>query len=257
MTRPCVERPTAPRSAMDFYGLYRGVRNATWQLLRRFRVAVLPVSSRDIAGHMNVPVLSYAEAAPLIRQLRLEAYSRQNAGFALHLKARWFIFADEEKADPALLNFTLAHELGHVFLGHRLSDNLLFSPEPRPKTEQVMRSVRFEREADMFAARTLSPACVLWALNLRTPDAIAGVCGLPPNVAAMRAQRMEEFFRRDLFLKSREELDLFLQFLPFVAASSPGGVLPDHCLRRLEERVEAHMVEEQAVQTAMASIFHA
>ncbi len=220
----------------EFYGCYKGVRNASWDLLARFGACRLPVSSFEIARQMGVPTLSYEKAMPLLRELALLPHCRDNDGFALHSRDFWCIFFDGRAELRPTRDFTLAHELGHVFLGHRMEEKEVL-PHKRIEVSRRNRpssGAGIEREADMFAARILSPACVLWALSLRTPEDLTARCGLPPEVAHRRAARMEELYRRDLFLRDRRERALFLKFIPYLEAQSPGGVLPEHCRRRLE-----------------------
>lgn len=216
--------------------MYRGVRNAAWELLLRVGIRTLPVSSFEIARSMDVPVLGYTKAMPLLRQFDLQDHCRGNDGFALYATDKWYIFLDDRTGSAPARNFTLAHELGHVFLGHELREKNIhgharvrYTPGTRPRMDR-----RLERDADMFAARALSPACVLWGLELRTAEELAGACGLPPPVARRRAERMAVLYERDVFLTSEKERRLFLQFADFVAGSRPDGRLPEHCRARLK-----------------------
>ncbi len=220
---------------MDYYGLYKGVRNASWALLLRFGVNVLPVSTFGIARRMNVPILTYGQSQSVLEQMDLVEYSRQNDAFALHLKARWFIFLNDSVDKRPDINFTLAHELGHVFLGHELDGRGVFPRQSVPEGVRRPGGAPLERDADMFATRTLSPACVLWGLSMTEPEDIARLCEVPIDIAQARARRLRFLLQRDCFLRSRSERALFYQFAGFIAANSPGGRLPAHCRQRLEE----------------------
>lgn len=225
------------------YGMYRGVRDAAWRLLLRFGVQEFPLACADMAQRMQVPAVSYERGLPLLRELGLEAHCRGNDGFALHMDGRWCIFFDDTAPSPANRNFTLAHELGHVFLGHVPEERTV----PGRKGLQITRKNRrewadgldrrdtMERDANMFAARMLSPACVLWGLDLHTAADIERVCGLPRHVARRRAERMEILYERNCFLKSTAERQLFAQLTPYILRHRPDGRLPEHCLRKLEE----------------------
>ena len=68
----------------------------------------------------------------------------------------------------------------------------------------------------MFAVRLLSPACVLWGLNLHTPEEIQKICNISWSAAVNRAKRMNVLYKRDLFLISPLERQVFEQFHNFI-----------------------------------------
>ena len=229
------------------YGLYRGVRNATWRLLLRFGITSLPVSCTDVAVHMNVPVLGYDRAAPLLRALGLEEHCEGNDGFAAHIDGRWCVFLNDALQSADRYNFTLAHELGHVFLGHVMEEKQ-FSEKNRVQFTRLNRrewalglnrAEGMEREANMFAARMLSPACALWGLDLHSTTEIAYACGLPKHVARKRAERMRILYERNLFLKSNIESTLFDRFTPYLLSQRGEQGLPEHCVKKLAEIAKA------------------
>lgn len=115
--------------------------------------------------------------------------------------------------------FTVAHEIGHLVLGHveiglPLHRTNLGSVDPR------------ERAANQFATRLLAPACVLWGLDLHTPEDIAVACNISITAAAFRAERMEELYRRGKFLTSPLEQAVYDQFAGYIrgcASSRPAN----------------------------------
>ena len=120
-----------------------------------------------------------------------------------------YIFVSED-CTPERQRFTIAHELGHILLGHVGEGNLV-NREPDP-TDHPM-----EREANVFASRLLAPACVLWALDARTPEEIAALCRISGQSAAFRAERMELLYDRNRFLKSPLERKVYQQLSAFIA----------------------------------------
>ena len=73
--------------------------------------------------------------------------------------------------NPARLNFTLAHELGHILLGHQEN------------------AVAEEAEADCFAQQLLCPAPVLRRLAETaplTPERVAAACYVSLDAARAR-----------------------------------------------------------------------
>ena len=113
---------------------------------------------------------------------------------------------------PVLLGVVLAapvHELGHILLGH-LGEYDLVNREPQPGDNPI------EQAANVFASRLLAPACVLWALNVRTPEEIADICQISHQSASFRAERMAELYKRGKFLTSPLERKVYEQFLGYI-----------------------------------------
>lgn len=101
----------------------------------------------------------------------------------------------------ANINFVILHELAHILLGHktRIESNngkILY-------TNKKNMNSQLEKEADMFAIRIMSPACVLKELNLHTPEEIMEVCRLPYIYAEKRAQRLRNYTNGICFYNSR------------------------------------------------------
>ena len=73
-----------------------------------------------------------------------------------------------------------------------------------------------EREANVFASRLLAPACVLWALDVKTPEQIAALCRISHQSASFRAERMQILYQRNRFLSSPLERKVYEQFTEFI-----------------------------------------
>jgi len=131
-----------------------------------------------------------------------------NDGYCIILFGRPRIFVRKE-CSPERQRFTIAHELGHILLGHVGHYNLV-NREPNAKDNPI------EQEANVFASRILAPACVLWALDARTPEQIAQICRISHQAASFRAQRMAILFERDRFLTSSIERQVYEQFSSFI-----------------------------------------
>lgn len=99
--------------------------------------------------------------------------------------------------------------MGHIFLGHTLFDGKLGRTFITDKPQN-------ESEADMFAARTLAPACVLWGLNIHTAEDIMKVCNISYTAAKIRAKRIAELYKRDKFLTSKLEQKVYEQFKDYI-----------------------------------------
>jgi Zn-dependent peptidase ImmA (M78 family) len=125
----------------------------------------------------------------------------------------------------------LAHELAHFLLGHdnrtqsiSHETNLsLAQPPPYMPSMHIISSHnnldeqdQIEIEANIFARRLLSPACVIWALGISTPRDIADICGIPLSEAIHRAKRMKVLYQREMFLTDEMEKRLYEQFSLFI-----------------------------------------
>lgn len=127
------------------------------------------------------------------------------------------VYRDEEVRGRT--RFTIAHELGHILLGHELSPDK--SGHYRTASD---RREPAETQADEFAARLLAPACVLWGLECYEPEDIMRVCDISKEAAEYRSERMKVLRDRGKFLTSPLERQLFEAFKPWIEQqkSRPG-----------------------------------
>ena len=183
------------------YGVYQNVRNAAWQCLLDAGITELPVSVTKIAQHFDVTIVKNSVHGWLNPSQSGISYQSESG--------EWLIVYDDSDS-TGRKRFTIAHELGHILLGHPLREGeqhtRVFNKD-RPEVE---------READMFAARILSPACVLWALDLHTPEEIAECCQISYTAAQVRADRMKILYTRKKFLTSPIERQVFEAFRPWI-----------------------------------------
>jgi Zn-dependent peptidase ImmA (M78 family) len=73
-----------------------------------------------------------------------------------------------------------------------------------------------ERQADLFALRLLCPACVIWGLGLDSPDEISRVCLVDADIASQRYERIEALYKRNRFLTSPLEAQVYALFDDFI-----------------------------------------
>lgn len=187
------------------YGLYKKVRNSAWQILIDNKISALPVDVVAIAVQNGITILKNSDAQEL---------QGGESGVGIYDGESWFIVYDDAAGSLGRARFTIAHELGHIFLGHPLIAGYHRRTAGGNKPQ-------VESEADMFAARLLCPACVLWGLNLRSADEIARACQISKESAVLRATRMKELYVRGKFLTSPVEKQLFDQFKGFIEANAP------------------------------------
>ncbi len=182
------------------YGKYTNARNAAWQCLIEYDVSSLPVSVKLIAKDAGIK---------LIKESDVSCLSPNEIGISIISGNQWYIVYNDS-CSRQRCRFTIAHELGHIFLGHSLENKGQFT-QTFNKTESFA-----EQEANIFASRLLSPACVLWGLNLHTAEQIASVCNISLTAAKFRAERMKTLYKRNRFLTAPLEREVYNNFRVFI-----------------------------------------
>ncbi len=178
------------------YGKYKQARNASWQCLIDYRISNLPVKVSQIAKQADIVLLKNS-VVNLLHQ--------NESGITLMQDDKlYIIYADEQS--PQRCRFTIAHELGHIFLGH------LFSKDGNG----FVTTDDAEHSANVFARDLLAPACVLHELHATNAAAIANLCNISFDAATYRAERMSELERRNAFYLHPLERQVNEQFAEFI-----------------------------------------
>ena len=177
------------------YKKYKKSRDLAWRILLNEGVTELPVDIVGLCRKMGVRVQYFTP-------------KDESDGKSAILFGVPRIFVSRE-CSPERQRFTIAHELGHILLGH-VGEYQLVNREPSAEDNPI------EQEANVFASRILAPACVLWALDLHTPEEIAAHCRISLPAAGYRAERMALLYARNKFLISPLERKVYEQFLPYI-----------------------------------------
>ena len=182
------------------YSDYKVSRDLSWQIILQEKISSLPVQVSGLCRQMGLQVKYYNGG------VGSDGYSTIVDGVAT-------IFVRKDCARRRQ-RFTAAHELGHILLGHVGKYNLV-NREPSPDDNPI------EHEANVFASRLLAPACVLWALDAWTAEAIMVLCDISYQAASFRAERMEVLRQRNKFLSSPLERKVYQQFSEFIDRLRP------------------------------------
>ncbi len=177
------------------YRNYQRSRNLAWEVLLNEGVTELPVKIGALCRQMEIPMHYYSP-------------TDGNDGKSTIIDGQAVIFVSKD-CTTARQRFTAAHELGHILLGH-VGAYQLVNREPSSKDNPI------EQAANVFASRLLAPACVLWALNARSPEQIADLCQISYTAACFRAERMALLYERNKFLTLPIEQQVYLQFERFI-----------------------------------------
>ena len=161
------------------YAEYQNARDIAWRVLIEQKIMHLPVNVSSLCLRYESYPLTYDRAEQILKRYGLARNCKGNDGFALRMKERIFIFYNN-RCPAGRIRFTLAHELGHVLLGH------VQERFPAARDEAA------EQQANIFASRLLAPACVLRALEVETPEALMTLCGLSRKAAEVRLVHTEK-----------------------------------------------------------------
>ena len=153
----------------DSYEAYRRARDAAWQTLLQLSLCTLPVDVYAAAARLGVKALPFPPEgeSPLLAALLHSAGDA--AGVSVRIRGEWHVFL--RPGDATAKRFALAHELGHILLGHREN------------------AAAEEAEADCFAQQLLCPAPVLRRLAETaplTPERVAAACYVSMDAARAR-----------------------------------------------------------------------
>ncbi len=183
-----------------YYGIYKDVRNSAWSCLYDFKIDRLPVDVLSIARMSGIHVIKNSSVGVLAPSERGKSFFDGRA---------WVIVYDDSCSTLAS-RYTVAHELGHIFLGHPLKTVKYGS------VCEFDRLPAAERQANAFAERILCPACVIWGLDLHSAQEIADYCRVELSVAEKRAKRMCTLYKRQRFLTSKYERDVYEGFCEYI-----------------------------------------
>lgn len=207
------------------YKDYQNARDASWKILLDCGIDRLPVDLNVIRDRIGVRIASYKDAKALIQKRNLTVLIVQTDGLTFYAGTEPVILYSEV-CSPERIRFTIAHELGHIVLGH-VAPGSITTVNREPSTRDSPQ----ETAANRFAARLLAPACVLWGIDLHTADEIAAVCRISKEAAQFRAERMKTLYARNKFLSSPLERKLYQRFMPFMESVCCREVRPGESLQ--------------------------
>ena len=123
---------------------------------------------------------------------------------------KWLVVYDDTHPRE-IKRYIIAHELGHMFLAHNIT-KIKYTIRGKDKFQEKPS----EDHANSFADRILCPSCVIWAAEMNSAEEIAKYCDVDMALATRRHKRMETLRKRNKFLTSPIERELFNCFLPYI-----------------------------------------
>ena len=177
---------------------YKKIIETVYKTIIELEIKQLPISVDYITNELWIKQIKNCDLQKPLLHLN------QN-GLAVLSKGKFYIIYNE-KDNLQERRFTVAHEIGHILLGHLFSN----------PTSQQEKKIR-EQEADIFATFLLAPVCVIQALKLQTPKEIQSVCNMPYQYA----QWCLEFAISDLSKFSAQKINdlenkIYKQFQSYI-----------------------------------------
>ena len=172
---------------------YDRAATAACRVLLRLKVDSLPVRPLEMLRRCQDTYLCTFDQAADVMDLTNEELERLAAGadactFRETAGGRErYVVCYRTGGNPARLNFTLAHELGHIVLRHREEDPAA------------------EAEADCFASHLLCPEVVVKLAACRSAELLAQLCYVS-RPAAERAMARTKGHADEVMLQQVEEL---------------------------------------------------
>lgn len=193
------------------YCKYKNARDAAWKTLIECGISSLPVRPSEICRHYNWVLADYIDGKRSIELLGLSELREKTDGFCAVTENHVYIFYDSS-LPVGRQRFTVAHEIGHLILGHVGTGTA--TVENREPTGAEREE---ETQANQFAARLLAPACVLHEIGATEQEEIQKLCGISKQAAKIRAERMQELERRGRYYTSNLECRVVRQFESYIA----------------------------------------
>lgn len=181
------------------YGKYKNARNASWQCILDYKINKLPVIVTNI--------ITQSDNIKLYKNSQLNILKEKDSGMTI-FKNKTFNIIYRDSDNSCRCRFTIAHELGHIFLGHLLINT------PEYKTFAIREDN--ESEANVFARDLLAPACVLHELRAINAADIAKLCNISLEAASYRERRMRDLETRNAWYLHPLEIEVRKQFDNFI-----------------------------------------
>ena len=185
-----------------YYGIYKNIRDSSWQCLIDHKIDSLPVDILKIARNAGVRVIKNSSVGILLAHEDARSFADGN---------NWIIVYNDRNSTE-VSRLAIAHELGHMFLAHsttfgKYSNIREFSKKPKA-----------EEQADRFAQRLLCPACILMKMGLYSAEDIAIACRVPIDTAKARSIRMKELRERNKFFTNELEKQVCNNFQNYMTS---------------------------------------
>lgn len=198
---------------IPLYPRHGFARKLAKEFLLQSKVKSLPVNPMAICNQQGFIIRSVSEAEELIDELDpfdVRSNPECDAKTYLTSDGRYVIVYDDAVFSQGRIIWTIAHEIGHIVMGH-LRD---FEQTEIHKGLTLKENTVLEKEADTFASEFLAPAEVLIRCQCVKKNLIIKLCGLSEQAASYRENYLQAYEPNQVF----EHIDqkLLKQFSSFI-----------------------------------------
>lgn len=183
------------------YKQYQVSRDSAWRIMIDLGIDRLPIRVSSVCKQLGIQISSLQSAQHVLKKILPSDYMAEiRDGLAIMWQGRPYVFYNAE-ASHGRNRFTLAHELGHVVLGHlnpRWKGTAF-----RTESDPLSNHAPMEREANVFASRLLAPAGVLMQIGIQSAAEIAALCDISQQAAEYRWKRLQLLYERDAKFKAQ------------------------------------------------------
>ncbi len=192
---------------------YLSVKNEANIFLLDYGIDTLPVRFEDlldICKKLGYYVVTYQDAEeqdmlPDENRKEIERLMEIRDGFTLQDESAKIIYY-RQNLSYELNAKIIAHELGHIALGHSGTSGILGQSSDREKVD------RLDFEANIFMRQVLSPPCVLYALGISTVKDINKFTMLDHAEARFITQELRQYPRFEML----SDKNVLCQFKDFI-----------------------------------------
>lgn len=203
------------------------ISKTAWKVLFDNQIERFPVRPTGIARKNNILVFEYSDYINTTGRTCAEVFDRYGKdGFTQLLNGRYTVFYNH-CSSPARCRWTLAHELGHIFLGH--------ITEQHPTLSRGVVKDFLDIQADNFAARLLCPEVIAHFCGVQSAEELCDLFDISKQAAQTRWRDLSERRLRGSFRLEPEEVTLLNRFHPFIArylsekANRSPDIMPPNC----------------------------
>lgn len=190
------------------YNNYKIARDKAWKTLIECGICELPINLAEVINHYGIYLIKYSDSNYISRH-----NSPTEDGYSRLIDGKPVIYYNDKKPEHRV-RFTVAHEIGHILLGHLSEGETLHR-----NTEQDTPNPK-EQQANIFARDLLMPATVLHSLGVSSAQEIANICNVSRQSADIRFNRLLELENRNMFNKHPLERQVYNNFSTYIKKTS-------------------------------------
>lgn len=193
-----VNKRQKKRQLLEDKKRFEYVYNTALTVLLECNIHTLPIELSDITEHYDIAIFKNSDF-PFLQE------GEEGVNF---IRGQQKVIVYDESQRKTRTRFTVAHELGHILLGHPPLCS-------RSNAGKASRAAE-EQEADRFAAALLAPDCVLWGTGCSMANNIAILCNISKAFSEHKETTYRYLMGQGKLLKTELEVDVYSNFLPFI-----------------------------------------